>query len=51
MAAHKTILTGLLSINGAIFINWLHAGEKSNGGDFPVKTLEPPSEILHVPQG
>jgi hypothetical protein len=36
----------LLSIDGAILINWLAPGEKLNSGDFCEKIFEPLSEIL-----
>jgi hypothetical protein len=46
-SAQKTMLTVLLSIDGAILINWLTAREKFNSGYFYEKTLELLFEVLH----
>jgi hypothetical protein len=47
IAAQKAMLTVLLSINRAIFINWFSPGETFNNGYFCQKMLEPLSQILH----
>jgi hypothetical protein len=45
--AQKTMVTVLLSIDGAILINWLTPWGIFNSGYFCEKVLEPFSETLH----
>jgi hypothetical protein len=47
IAAPKTTFRVFLSINGAIFINWLPPGEKINSANSCEKMLRSLSEILH----
>jgi hypothetical protein len=51
IAAQKHILTVFLGSHGTDLVNWFPPGGKSNVADFCEKTLEPLSEVLHIPQG
>jgi hypothetical protein len=47
MATQKTMLAVFLSVQSAIFINWLPLGARFNSRYFCQQMLEPLSQILH----